>query len=60
MRVNLTSLTLVAALLISGNQALTAPTIAECPVLKPRSAPATNVADLRPDDIKVVAALGDR
>lgn len=60
MRLSLSSFTLVAALLIPGSQALTAPTIAECPALKPRSAAATNVADLRPDDIKVVAALGDR
>jgi uncharacterized SAM-binding protein YcdF (DUF218 family) len=60
MYVNWTSLTLVAALLISASQALTAPTITGCPALKPRSAPAKHVTDLRPDDIKVVAALGDR
>lgn len=31
-----------------------------CPQLAPRTTPATSVHDLRPDDIKVVAGLGDR
>lgn len=31
-----------------------------CPLLKPRSTPAQSVHDLRPDDIKIVAGLGDR
>ncbi|KAG1234511.1 hypothetical protein G6F68_002725 [Rhizopus microsporus] len=30
-----------------------------CPLLKPRSTPAQSVHDLRPDDIKIVAGLGD-
>ena len=34
--------------------------ISECPHLKPRSSPPAGPHDLRPDDIKVVAALGDR
>lgn len=33
--------------------------ITECPSLTPRSPP-SSVHDLRPDDIKVIAALGDR
>lgn len=39
--------------------ALNVTDISECPALSPRDA-ATNVRDLRPDDIKVVGALGDR
>ncbi|KAG2172290.1 hypothetical protein INT43_004832, partial [Umbelopsis isabellina] len=39
--------------------ALTASTISGCPALTPRSSPATTVHDLRIDDIKMVAALGD-
>ena len=34
--------------------------ISECPQLKPRSSPPAGPHDLRPDDIKVIAALGDR
>ena len=34
--------------------------ISECAQLKPRSSPPTGPHDLRPDDIKVIAALGDR
>ena len=60
MRFSLAVFAVAASLLISRSQALTAPTIAGCPGLKPRSAPATKANDLRPDDIKVVAALGDR
>lgn len=33
--------------------------ITDCPWLLPRF-PATSVHDLRPDDIKVIGALGDR
>ncbi|KAI9263352.1 hypothetical protein BDA99DRAFT_438457 [Phascolomyces articulosus] len=33
--------------------------ISECPQLAPRSSPPAGPHDLRPDDIKVVAALGD-
>lgn len=36
-----------------------APDIQECPALGPRRSPAKDVTDLRPDDIKVVMALGD-
>lgn len=60
MRFNLASLGLAATLLVSVAQAATAPSIEECPALGPRATPATSVSDLRPDDIKVVAALGDR
>jgi hypothetical protein len=34
--------------------------ISQCPPLTSRDTPATNVRDLRIDDIKVVGALGDR
>ena len=34
--------------------------INECPHLKPRSSPPAGPHDLRADDIKVIAALGDR
>ena len=34
--------------------------ISDCPALPPRKSPPKDVTDLRPDDIKVVAALGDR
>lgn len=33
--------------------------IHQCPLLEPRSTPPKDVSDLRPDDIKVVMALGD-
>ena len=33
--------------------------ISMCPALSPRPAP-TSAHDLRPDDIKVIGALGDR
>ncbi|CDS07588.1 hypothetical protein LRAMOSA01537 [Lichtheimia ramosa] len=39
--------------------ALTASTIGDCPSLAPRSSPPSNIRDLRPDDIKVIGALGD-
>ncbi|CAM0140496.1 unnamed protein product [Umbelopsis sp. WA50703] len=39
--------------------ALTVSSISDCPALTPRSSPATTVHDLRIDDIKMVAALGD-
>lgn len=60
MRFSFATLALAATFLISSSQAATAPSIEKCPALKARSTPATSVADLRPDDIKVVAALGDR
>ena len=40
--------------------ALTAASIGECPQLAPRATPPTSPRDLRPDDIKVIGALGDR
>ncbi|KAI7904752.1 uncharacterized protein BX663DRAFT_431471 [Cokeromyces recurvatus] len=52
-------LSTIAFIFASGTQALTASSINDCPTLKPRSSPATSVSDLRPDDIKVVSALGD-
>lgn len=60
MRFNFATLALATTLLISGTQAGTAPNIEGCPALSPRTTAATKVTDLRPDDIKVVAALGDR
>lgn len=60
MRFHLAALTLATTLFISGTQAGTAPTIEKCPSLTPRSKAATSINDLRPDDIKIVAALGDR
>ncbi|KAG2233944.1 hypothetical protein INT48_009757 [Thamnidium elegans] len=59
MRFNLAALALATTLFFSGTQAGTAPTIEKCPALTPRSKPATSISDLRPDDIKIVAALGD-
>jgi phospholipase B1 len=32
----------------------------KCPFLTPRDGPAQSVQDLRPDDIRIVAGLGDR
>lgn len=40
--------------------ATTVSSITGCPALPPRATPATSVHDLRIDDIKMVAALGDR
>lgn len=37
-----------------------APDINQCPRLAPRERPPTGVNDLRPDDIGVIAAIGDR
>lgn len=34
--------------------------IAECPALPARQTPARDVTDLRIDDIKIIAGLGDR
>ncbi|KAI8969709.1 hypothetical protein BDB01DRAFT_816414 [Pilobolus umbonatus] len=48
----------IASLFMTGTSAATASTIAGCPALASRTAP-TKVSDLRPDDIKVVGALGD-
>ncbi|KAI9272885.1 hypothetical protein BDA99DRAFT_432643 [Phascolomyces articulosus] len=39
--------------------ALRASSISDCPQLSPRASGPTNPRDLRPDDIKVIAALGD-
>lgn len=38
---------------------LTAKSISECPPLAPHPPP-SSAHDLRPDDIKVIAAIGDR
>ncbi|KAI9352319.1 hypothetical protein BD770DRAFT_368275 [Pilaira anomala] len=59
MRFNFVALTLATTFLFARVQAGTAPSIDKCPALTPRSSPPTKVSDLRPDDIKVVAALGD-
>ncbi|KAF7722981.1 hypothetical protein EC973_002451 [Apophysomyces ossiformis] len=42
-----------------GANAKFADSVEECPALKPRQAPPTNVRDLRPDDIRMIGALGD-
>lgn len=60
MRFTLTTLAAIATLCIGQTFAATAPSIEACPALKARETAATSVSDLRPDDIKVVAALGDR
>jgi phospholipase B1 len=60
MRFLVASLAVLGSVFISGSEALTASTIAGCPALAARAKAATSVADLRPDDIKVVGALGDR
>lgn len=39
---------------------ITVPLDIGCPFLKPRTTPAKSVHDLRPDDIKIIAGLGDR
>lgn len=46
-------------LLVSATNALNVTDINECPRLSARKTP-TDVRDLRPDDIKIVGALGDR
>lgn len=60
MRFNFATLALATTLLICKTQAGTAPKIEGCPALSPRVTAPTKVTDLRPDDIKVIAALGDR
>ncbi|EPB87680.1 hypothetical protein HMPREF1544_05461 [Mucor circinelloides 1006PhL] len=59
MRFTLTTFAAIAILCVGQTYAATASSIGACPALKPRATAATSVADLRPDDIKVVAALGD-
>lgn len=53
---SLITFSLTVASVIAANVA----SISECPSLPARAAPAKDVTDLRIDDIKVVAALGDR
>lgn len=50
----------LSSLFIASVSALSASSIDSCPTLEPRSQAPTNVSDLRPDDIKVIAAMGDR
>lgn len=50
---------LVTATLVNNSHAKSVTAISECPALTARSGPA-NASDLRPDDIKVIGALGDR
>lgn len=47
------------AILFNSVLTLTAKDISECPPI-PRHSPPTSVHDLRADDIRVIAALGDR
>lgn len=51
---------LFVATLVASSTALSASSISGCPALTPRTSPATTVHDLRIDDIRMVAALGDR
>lgn len=51
---------LIVLTIAASTSALTASNIGSCPALTPRSSPATTVHDLRIDDIRMVAALGDR
>lgn len=60
MRFTLTTFAAIATFYIGQTYAATASSIDACPALKPRATAASSVTDLRPDDIKVVAALGDR
>lgn len=46
--------------MISSTAALKVTSMKDCPALTPRSAPARDVTDLRVDDIKVMASLGER
>ena len=50
------------AVVIEQQQPLYAESISQCPKLvsSPRRQQPTNIHDLRPDDIKAVAAIGDR
>lgn len=57
--INMLFLTL-SSLFIASVSALSVSSIDSCPTLEPRSQAPTNVSDLRPDDIKVIAAMGDR
>ncbi|KAG0170907.1 hypothetical protein DFQ30_001795 [Apophysomyces sp. BC1015] len=53
------ALALVFVAAVSADGPVNAGSIADCPALTPRSPPATDARDLRPDDIKIVAGLGD-
>lgn len=57
--INMLFLTL-SSLFVASVSALSASSIDSCPTLEPRSQAPTNVSDLRPDDIKVIAGMGDR
>ena len=50
---------LVLSVFVQLGSALSASSIGDCPQLPARSGP-TGVNDIRPDDIKVMAAMGDR
>jgi hypothetical protein len=47
------------SLSLASVHALTVSSISSCPALTPRTSPPADVTDLRIDDFKVVAALGD-
>ena len=53
-------LALTASMQFTANAQQFASSISECPKLPGRTSPPTNPRDLRPDDIKVIAAMGDR
>lgn len=54
------SIAATVAAAVQAVSALTASSIGDCPALSPRKTGATSVKDLRPDDIKVIGAMGDR
>ncbi|KAL0083939.1 hypothetical protein F4703DRAFT_1605132 [Phycomyces blakesleeanus] len=56
---SLLAISLTVSLLFSETQARNVHDISECPPLKPRRSPPKDVTDLRIDDIKVIASLGD-
>lgn len=45
---------------VASATAINVTSISQCPALTPRASPAKDVTDLRIDDIKIVAGLGDR
>ncbi|KAG0170908.1 hypothetical protein DFQ28_001416 [Apophysomyces sp. BC1034] len=53
------ALALVFVAVVAADGPVNAGSIADCSALTPRSTPATDARDLRPDDIKIVAGLGD-
>ena len=51
---------LVLSVLVQLSLSLSVSNIGECPPIPARSSGPANIRELRPDDIKVIGALGDR